>query len=82
MIGIVADRFDGSARLRERLNAFKLRQLRQRITVRYHLPSLSLARSVNMCSIGCMCLARKVLPTSALRRCGEYLSTARVFRAW
>jgi general secretion pathway protein A len=33
----------GQPELRERLNDHRLRQLRQRITVRYHLPSLSLA---------------------------------------
>ena len=30
----------GQPELRERLNAYKLRQLRQRITVRFHLPAL------------------------------------------
>jgi general secretion pathway protein A len=33
----------GQPELRDRLNAFKLRQLRQRITVRYHLKSLTRA---------------------------------------
>jgi general secretion pathway protein A len=33
----------GQPELRERLNAFKLRQLRQRITVRYHLSPLKLS---------------------------------------
>jgi general secretion pathway protein A len=71
----------GQPELRDRLNDHGLRQLRQRITIRYHLNPLRATKSANTCSIAC----RFPGPTARLispRRAVAHLSiTARASRA-
>ena len=66
----------GQPELRDRLNNPRLRQLRQRITVRYHLPPLSRPRSANTSSTGSKSPARTARRISPGRRSGACIITA------
>ena len=73
----------GQPELRDRLNNPKLRQLRQRITVRFHLPPLVALRDErNTSGIACTFPARTASRISPSRRCGACIVTAVAFRGW
>ena len=65
----------GQPELRARLNNPRLRQLRQRITVRYHLSPLNRYEVTSTSSTGCMspaATARPISPEPALWRVYQY----------
>ena len=70
----------GQPELRARLNNHRLRQLRQRITVRYHLSPLNRYEVYNTCSTGSMFPAGTARHTSQARPCGESIATAKASR--
>ena len=72
----------GQPELRDRLNSPRLRQLRQRITVRYHLAPLTRARGrANTSSTGSNLPARRACRLSRCRRSGAFSITAAASRA-
>ena len=73
----------GQPELRDRLNNPKLRQLRQRITVRFHLPPLSRCEMTQYIS-GIVCTFRVPTANRILRRrrSGACIVTAVASRAW
>jgi len=67
----------GQPELRERLNSPRLKQLRQRITVRFHLAPLSRVEVAHYIQH-----RRKMLHFSRCPRSGEFLITAAAYRGW
>ena len=72
----------GQPELRDRLNNHRLRQLRQRITVRYHLPPLTRDEVSQYVQHRLHVSGGNGTPGFTRRPCGGFIATARAFRGW